>query len=153
MEQSEARQKIKEFLRGNPIAVISTVNDGAPYSTTIYIHVGDDLSVYFLSKSQTKKIENIKVNDAVMLVSYDAKSQTNIQVSGRAVEVKDESDSREIFKNIIDATKKASGADIPPVSKLLAGPYVVYKIKPEHINYSVYNSNDLEMAIFESIKF
>lgn len=154
MEQSETKQKIKEFLLGNPIAVISTVNnDGAPYATTIYIHIGDDLSVYFLSKSETKKIENIKVNDAVMLVSYDAKSQTNIQVSGRAVEVKDESGSREIFKNIIDATKKASGVEIPPVSKLLAGPYVVYKIEPRLINYSVYNSDNLEMAVFESIRF
>jgi general stress protein 26 len=154
MEKSETRQKIYNFLSESPVCVLSTVNDdGTPYSTTIYIYPADDLSVYFLSKSETKKIENIKKNDAVMLVSYDAKSQTNIQVSGKATEVKDESSSKEIFAKIIEATKKVSGADIPPVSKLFAGYYVVYKVEPRFINYSVYNSDDLEMAVFETIEF
>ncbi len=152
--EKDAKQKVKEFLAEHPAGVLSTVGkDSSPYSTTIYFVADNELNIYFLSKSETKKIENIKVNNRVMLVGFEAKTQTNVQISGTAQELKDGSDSQNIFQQILEITRKTSGAEVPPVSKLFAGPYVIYKIKPKQINYSVYNQKDLEMAVFETIEF
>lgn len=154
MDKAPLKQKIKEFLAQHPAVVLSTVGeDSVPYATTIYCLADEDLDIYFLSKAETRKIQNIRDNSRVMLVGFDAQSQTNVQISGSASEVKDKAGSQNIFKEILDITRKNSGAEVPPVSKLFAGPYVVYKIKPKQINYSVYNQKDLEMAVFETIEF
>jgi general stress protein 26 len=154
MEKDETKQKVKDFIAEHPAGVLSTVgSDSAPYSTTIYFVADTELNIYFLSKSGTKKIENIKDNKQVMLVAFEAKTQTNLQISGSAQELKDGPDSQNIFQQILEITRKTSGAEVPPVSKLFAGPYAVYKIEPKQINYSVYNQKDLDMAVFETIKF
>jgi general stress protein 26 len=153
MEKTEVKQKVKDFLKQNPAGVLSTVGeDSSPYSTTIYSVVDDDLSIYFLSKAETQKIKNIQNNNKVMFVAFETKTQTNVQVSGYALEIKDQRD-QDIFKKILEVTRNTSGAEVPPISKLFAGPYAVYEIQPQQISYSVYNQKDLDMAIFETIDF
>lgn len=154
MDKPQLRQKIKEFLAEKPAVVLSTVGkDSAPYSTTIYCLADEELDFYFLSKTETQKVQNIRNNNKVMVVGFDAESQTNIQVSGFASEVKSQAGSQNIFKEILNITRKNSGAEVPPVSKIFAGAYVVFKIKPKQINYSVYNQKDLDMAVFETLEF
>lgn len=154
MEKAEAKHKVKDFLTKNPVGVLSTAGgDSAPYSTTIYFVTDDNLNVYFLSKAETQKIKNIQDNNKIMLVAFEAKTQTNVQISGSAYEEKDGPSLQNIFKEILEVTRNTSNAEVPPISKLFAGAYVVYKIKPAQINYSVYNQKDLEMAVFETIEF
>ncbi len=154
MEKSEVKRRVKGFLQEHPVGVLSTVGgDSASYSTTVYFVADDNLNIYFLSKTETQKVKNIRDNNKVMLVAFETKTQTNIQISGSAYEEKDGPSSQNIFKEIIEAARKTSNAEVPPVSKLLAGAYAAYKIKPNQINYSVYSQKNLEMAVFETLEF
>ncbi len=134
------KQKIYEFLKSHPIGVLSTVDSkNNPHATTIYVIVEEDLTLKFLSKHDTQKIQNIENNPNVMLVVFDAKTQTNLQVVGKAEDISsDEKRAGHVFKEILEITRQTSQADVPPVSKLFAGSYVAYEIKPKQIRYSTY---------------
>lgn len=134
------KQKVYEFLKSHPIGVISTVDsDNKPHATTIYVVVEEDLKLKFLSKRDTQKIQNIENNNHIVLVVFDAKTQTNLQVIGTVEDISDdEKRAGQVFKKVLEITRQTSQADVPPVSKLFAGNYVAYEIKPKQIRYSNY---------------
>lgn len=133
------KQKVYEFLRSHPIGVLATVGSGhIPHATAIYFVVEEDLSVKFLSKRDTKKIENIKNNSKVMLEVFEAATQTNVQIAGVAEDISDEMQAHDVFTKVLEVTRATSQADVPPVSKLLAGNYVAYRVNPSQIRYRVY---------------
>lgn len=133
------KKKIYEFLKSHPIGVLATVDsDNNPHATTIYVVVEDDLTIKFLSKRDTQKIQNLEGNNNVTLVIFEAGTQTNVQVIGQAEDVSNDAESHEVFKKILEITRQTSQAEVPPVSKLFAGNYVAYKIKPKQIRYSNY---------------
>src|SRR5437879_6067966 len=89
LSQTE-REKIINFLKAHPVAVLASVDArGDPHASTIYIGVDDGLNITFTTKRETHKYENILRHNKVMLVVYEAKSQTAVQISGRAIEVTD----------------------------------------------------------------
>ena len=74
----------------------------------------------------------------MVFVVFDAKTQTNVQVIGQAVDISDESESDTVFTRILEITRSTSQAEVPPISKIFAGRYVAYKINPKQIRYSNY---------------
>jgi general stress protein 26 len=134
------KQKVHEFLKSHPIGVLSTVDkNNNPHATTIYVVVEEDLKLKFLSKRETHKIQNIEHNNHIVLVVFDAKTQTNLQVIGTVEDISDdEKKAGQVFKEVLEITRQTSQADVPPVSKLFAGNYVAYEIKPKQIHYSTY---------------
>lgn len=133
------KQTIYEFLKSHPIGVLATVGDGRnPHATTVYYGVEDDLSLKFLSKRDTQKIQNLEANKNVVLVVFEATTQTNVQVIGEAEDISDEAESHKVFSKILEITRATSQAEVPPMSKLFAGHYVAYKITPKQIRYSNY---------------
>lgn len=147
-------QEVYNFLNANPIGVLATTTkSGDPHGTTVYFKIDEDFNLYFLSKKDTKKVDNIKHNNNVMLVVFEPLKQINIQVSAVAKEVTDEESSGEIFKQILEITRQTSTAEIPPISKLFAGHYVAYKLVPKKISYSVYQPGPDSKAKFYNIDF
>lgn len=134
------KQKVYKFLKSHPIGVLSTVDSSHnPHATTIYVVVEEDLRLKFLSKRDTQKIQNIESNNHVVLVVFEAKTQTNVQIIGAVEDISgDEKRAGDVFKEVLEITRQTSQADVPPISKLFAGNYVAYEIKPKRIHYSTY---------------
>jgi general stress protein 26 len=137
------REKIVTFLSGHRVGVLATVDpDGNPQASAIYITVDPDLRITFTSKQSTAKYQNIAKHSAVMLVVFDAGSQSEVQVSGKAIVVKDAEAQQEIYRGTLNAAAVTGDDGVPPIAKIPAGNYVGFVIEIEHIMLSEYGWGD-----------
>ena len=133
------KSKIVDFLDSHPIGVLATVDDNAhPDASTIYFSTNKDLKVTFTTKRDTKKHQNINNKSKVILVVYDAESQSAVQVRGAAVEETDPAVAQTIYHGTLRASKHTGDDTVPPIAKISAGPYVAYSIDVEAVSFAEY---------------
>jgi general stress protein 26 len=130
----EDKKKIIRFLQDHPVGVLATVDtDGNPHASPLYVNTNDNLRVTFTTKRGTVKYQNITRNDHVMVVVYEAASQTAVQISGRALEVADDQDQQSIYHGTLRAARQTGQDEVPPIAKITAGAYVAFEITIENI--------------------
>jgi general stress protein 26 len=154
VQLSEKRERILDFLKNHEIGVLATVDpNGNPSAATIYFTVDDALNISFLTKTGTKKHDNLTRHAHAVLVVYEASSQTTAQVQGIALEVTNEKEAQQIFADILKVSMQTSEGGVPPISKLQAGEYVTYRISPKEIRMAVYIRPDSGHynSLFETI--
>lgn len=154
-ELSQRERRIYDFLKANPAGVLSTVDpDGDPHGTVIYFDVNRSFCVYFLTKTDTRKYDDIKRYNHVMLTVFEPKYQSVAQVTGIATEITDSTEINRIAGAAQSASLKTSRSGLPPISKLPAGEYSAFAIKPVQIRMAVYFKPGLNhpSGIFESIE-
>ncbi len=152
---SEERAHILKFLQQNPVGVLATVDpSGEPHASAIYFTASDDFIISFLTKTGTKKHENLQHNGHAALVSYEASSQTTVQAKGIVTEVTDAQRIQGIFSEILKISMRTSEAGVPPLDKLQAGQYVAYQFNPKEARMAVFARPDPEdyEHIFEITK-
>lgn len=154
-QANEHNRRIFEFLSSHPIGVLATVDQAhKPHATTIYYAVNEDFSVTFTTKRDTKKHAVLDTNPNVCLVVFEAFSQTTTQIEGVAEEMADQAAAIEAFGNTLKAAMQTSDAGVPPISKLFAGNYIAYCIRPSSIRMAVFRRPDKgEYDMFETIEF
>lgn len=152
---AESKARVYDFLKKHPIGVLATVGpDCDPHAAAIYFNIGRDFTVSFVSKHDTKKHDNIRHNDHVMLLVYEAYSQTTAQIKGMAEEIDDDSEGREIFRHMLRTAEATSNSQMPPISKLYAGHYTAYKIKPVQVRMATFSQPGKGgYDMFETIDF
>ena len=130
---AEVYDKIRSYVRDNPIATIGTINDnGTPHGTVVYVCADAHYPVvYFLTKHETRKFKNIQSNDKVSLTIVNPSENSTLQADGWAKEVHD--------PKIIDMAMDKLAHDhvsatewLPPIAKIRAGAYVVVGITLTH---------------------
>lgn len=154
IQLSDKREHILEFLKNHNIGVLATVDpNGEPNAATIYFTVDDDLNVSFITKTGTKKHDNLIRQNHAMLVVYEASSQTTVEIVGIASAITGVSEVQDIFADILKISKSTSGNDVPPISKLNAGKYVGYQLESKEIRMASFvraKSGDYS-TIFETL--
>jgi hypothetical protein len=140
---SDRQQRMFDFLFTTSIGVLSSTDPGGdPHGAVIYYTINKQFEVAFLTKSGTKKYDNLIHNNHVMLTVYEPLTQTTVQVTGVAREVKNGFDMNEIAARVLDTSLKTSDAGMPPLSKLEAGSYVAFRIEPMQVRMAVYARPD-----------
>ncbi len=152
---SESNRRIYNFLKVHPVGVLAMVDpEGNPHATVIYFSVDEEFNITFTTKRDTKKHDNLKHNNHVQLIAYEASSQTTVQITGIAKDISHEPEASEAFSNTVRASMQTSGADVPPISKLQAGHYVAYKLSPKQIRMAIFARPDPGgYDIYETIDF
>lgn len=141
---SDRRVRILNFLNEHMAGVLSTVDpDSNPHAAVVYFSVKPDFTVTFLTKRRTKKSDNLRHNNHVMLAVFDEVLQTSVQIKGVASEITDTDKAHEVFRSMLRASLRTSENGVPPISKLSAGEYVAYTIKPVEVAMSVYSRPDV----------
>lgn len=155
VDKTESNHRIYDFLKSKHDGVLATVDpNGNPHATAIYFVPQDDFSVLFTTKRDTKKYDNIQHNNHVMFLVYDSYSQTTVQIEGIAELVEDTAESQAAFDSMLESAMMKSEAGTPPISKLYAGYYVAYKIKPVQIRMAMFVRPDPGgYDIFETVDF
>ena len=139
----EQRAKISQFLREHPVGVLASVNpDGTPSASPIYFGTDDQLNLTFTTKRDTQKHQNLDQNNKVMLAAFDATTQAAVQAAGSAIEVTDQAAAEQIFHGTLRAADQTGPDNVPPISKIEAGPYVAYRIVVDDIHLSEYGWGD-----------
>lgn len=140
---SDREQRIYDFLLSCPIGVLSTVTpDKEPHGAVIYFSVDKDFIVSFLTKSETRKYDNIMHHGHITLTVYEPQTQTTAQIVGKAEEITDAADVNAVAGAILKASMKTSEEGPPPISKLSAGEFVGFRINPDQIKMAVYSRPD-----------
>jgi nitroimidazol reductase NimA-like FMN-containing flavoprotein (pyridoxamine 5'-phosphate oxidase superfamily) len=139
LRSSETNRKIYNFLAAHRSGVLATNGpDYAPQASVIYYDVEKDLTIRFLTKKFTKKSANLQLNPLAALVVYDEPTQTTVQISGEVSDISDMDEVSDVFRKVLRASLHTSSSNVPPISKLNAGEYIVYELVP----------NDVKMASF-----
>jgi len=129
-----------DFLKKHKVGVLATVSpDSDPYAAAIYYSVDSDLNISFLTKTGTKKADNLKHNSHAMLVVYAAETQTTVQVAGTVTEITDPVAMNRIVSQIVYASIDASKTDIPPILKLDEGDYITYQLTPTEVRMASFS--------------
>ncbi len=152
---TESNQRIYEFLKTHPVAVLATIDpNGNPHATVVYFSVDERFNISFTTKRDTKKHDNLKRNNHIMMVAYEALTQTTAQITGVAEDIGDTAEAAEVFKNTLRASMQTSEAGIPPISKLYAGQYVAYRVRPVQIRMAMFVRPDPGgYDLYETIDF
>jgi general stress protein 26 len=151
----ESKRRIRDFLTLHPVGVLATIdpNDN-PHASVIYFSVDDDFNILFTTKHDTKKHDSLKHHNHAMLVTFEAESQSTVQITGVAEEITDSRDANEAFKGTLKASLQTSEAGIAPISKLYAGQYVAYRLKPKQIRMAIFSRPvGSGREIFETLDF
>jgi nitroimidazol reductase NimA-like FMN-containing flavoprotein (pyridoxamine 5'-phosphate oxidase superfamily) len=152
---SERKQRFYDFLKANPVGVLSTVTpDGSPYGVVIYFDTNESFVLSFITRAQTRKHDNLRRNNHIMLTVFEPKTQAVVQVTGVAEEIEDNYAVNGVAEAVLIASRKISKAGFPPVAKLEAGPFVGYRILPTQVRMAIYSSADIgdKRNIFESLE-
>ncbi|MDL2341971.1 MAG: pyridoxamine 5'-phosphate oxidase family protein [Patescibacteria group bacterium] len=129
---SDDNPRIREFLRNFNVGVLATASrDGLPHAATIYFTTESDYSVYFVTKQKTTKSSNLQDNPRAALAVFDAATQTTVQVAGDVEIIEDVEEVQRLFSIMLTISHQTSDGHQPPISKLDAGKYVAYRLKPQ----------------------
>lgn len=138
------QQNVINFLRGRSVGVLATSSPtGEPHAAVVYFSFNEHtVRFYFITKRDTEKNHNLAQNDRAALAIYDAKQQATVQVKGQVVEVKDTQRIESIFRDIMQAAVHTSNSNVPPITRLQAGPYEVYQLNPISFRMATYIQPD-----------
>ena len=138
-------QVISEYINDHPLAVLSTVDsNGRPHGTNLYVGSDDRLNAYFMTKIGTGKAQNIQNNPSIALTFSGEEHQTTLQISGTAVEVTVPDESASAFQ-VLGSLRHESRDFRLPISKIDAGPYIVFRVRVEDAILTEYeHSNQLD---------
>ena len=150
---SEKNQRIYEFIKSQPVGILATVGlEGKPHAAVIYYSVDDNFNFTFVTKRDTTKCKNLDINPNAMLVVYEARTQTTVQVVARAEVMTDRKSFDDAYHEMRMAAMITSEAGVPPLAKLESGGFVAYRLKPSLVNMAVFmrpeSGND---SLYETI--
>lgn len=141
---TKERANISEFIKKHPAGVLATANtSGSPHAACVYFVTDHDLNIFFVTKEETTKHKNLQQNPLASLAIYDEQAQTTLQANGRAEVIEDMELFSELFNKILDISVEGSGVSRPPVSKLFAGNYFMYKLTPHTLRLAEYTKPDV----------
>ena len=129
---------IAEFLKNSHVMVLATASaNGIPHAASVFYATDTQMNIYFLTKDQTTKSRNIIANPQVAAVVYDAEMLRTTQITGNAKKVEDPQMMQKAQEVMERFAKQIAGAP-PPVTKLDAGEYILYRITPQSIRLADY---------------
>lgn len=136
---SDRKQRMYDFLTANPIGVLSTVTpDGEPHGVVVYFTIDKQFKVSFLTRAETRKYDNLKHNNHVMLTVFEPRNQAVVQLTGKATELTSSLAINAVAGCIAGISKRSSDAGLPPIVKLKAGEFVAFRIDPVLVRMAVY---------------
>jgi general stress protein 26 len=132
-------KRTKDFLESHEIAVLSSVdNKGNVQGATIYYALDAQNNFYFVTKSGTDKAQNILLNPQVALTIFDADTLQTAQIQGITQLEANPVIFEAITKNIFKLRKYGTDFGWPPLTKIISGQYVIFKIVPTSLKFSSY---------------
>lgn len=118
----------RNFLQTHNIGVLSTIDrGGSVHGATVYYAV-DQESIYFLTKSETTKAKNILAHPQIALTIFEDYTLQSLQIKGMATMEHNQEIANRIYAIITKELQYDSEKTTTPVTKILEGFYVVFKV-------------------------
>ncbi len=130
-----------KFLKAHDLGVISTTRvDGSPIGAAIYYVVDEDFNIFFVTKTNTIKFSNLKMNSVTALTVIDESERTTIQAEGVAEEIKSDDAEPKIMNMLAKVRSDKKHVWFPPVALLEDGEYTLVKIRLNKVKLADYKN-------------
>ena len=138
---SERQKRIYDFLNRHHVGVLSTVTpDGNPHGVVVYFVIDRDFTIHILTKTGTRKYDNLIYNNHALLTVFDPELQATAQITGIATEYA----GKHTIQRVADALYARQGElhkGLPPIMKLQADAFTTFTIVPVQIRMALYQSS------------
>lgn len=107
--------------------VLSTVNgQGSPQAASLYFVHDENLNIYFITRTKSRKYKNIEKNPHVAFVITSESPSATIQLEGTVSKVTSATEKINYFSKLV--TKASESVSIPPVSQMIDGEMAFMKM-------------------------
>ena len=139
---TEKRNEALNFLEEHTLGTLATINSrGIPNLATVFFFVDKDFSCYFITKENTRKLENIQEREVSTLLCSSEDDLTSIELMGATEILTDTLSIVKIIERFQELVlNRKAGYWVPPISQLNAGQYVVCKFIPNSARMVVYSN-------------
>lgn len=151
---TKTKEELYSYMVTLATAVLSTVSpDGKPHAAIIYFIPDEALNCYFITKSDTRKSQNLEKNAQAALTIIDTGSAKTIQATGKVEEIEGSEMYRKIIEKISEENAKNNGFFWPPpLSKLDSrGDLILYKFTPDWLRFADFNESTEENIFYDVI--
>lgn len=136
------------------MGVLSTVTeDNKPWGSAIYFTIDEDLNVFFVTRQETFKYQNLDKSPVAALTIADEENQTTVQLMGHIskVPVKDYMDI--VFTRLAEIQPKDDINWAPPLEKVHKGDYIALQLTPSKLQYADFkkHTTDIDHEYIEKI--
>jgi hypothetical protein len=131
----------KIFLASHDIGVLSTIDQkGNLHGAVVYYTVGTDSQLFFVTKKDTHKAQDILGYHQIAFTIYDGQTMQTIQLNGAASIEQDKNLIAEVNKKILRPRLAGNHATVPPILHISAGDFMVVKISPASYKFHDYKT-------------
>lgn len=142
-------------LQEHPLGTLATINKmGLPELATVYLFVENDFTCYFVTKTSTRKFQNLLMHADASILSYDENELTSVELAGKVEVITDASTIIPIiekFQHVVSDRK--AGYWIPPISQLDAGQYAVCKLVPTAVQVHIFAKKPNDPLLPKQLSF
>ncbi len=145
MDKHDAQEIALDLSAKHPLVTLCTISDGAPYASSVYVVVDQELIFYFITRANTAKWKQSQQNPLVAFAVTDEDSRRTLQVQGTMREEKDPKKIESVVNML--ATLPASSMHpewLLPPQQLDAGDYIVARIEPSWARLGSFQNNQPE---------
>jgi general stress protein 26 len=136
----ELSTEAMNFLKEHDLGVFSTVDrTGNVHGAVVYYMVDRSHFVYILTKSETEKGRDIYAHNQVALTVHEPGTQMTVQMQGMAYIETDQALKDMVLMNIIKLRSYREGKQLPPVTKLHEGSFIIIRIRPTVLEFHDYS--------------
>lgn len=145
------------FILHNRDASLATVGkDGIPHVVAVYCVVRKDLTLYFMTRAESRKYANIIHQPKVGMMFYSEQSLDTLQLTGKAERVNDLKQEQEIWHDLMRFRMPWSYPGLPPVQLFEEGytnELAIIKITPQEMTYASFvpSKNNRYKSHFQKI--
>lgn len=153
MEPTNNLEKIISYINQHAAAVLGTINENnEPHGAVIFVYANNDGKIYFLTKNQTQKYNNLISHPQVSLTIFDQSNNSTLQASGQAHQIDDPEVNNQVMPHITRA-QMGSPEWLPPIAKIQAGDYKLFCITPSRMRLAEFAGKEMgdNKAIFTEV--
>ena len=135
-----------KFLSAHRAATLATVNaKKKPDAATVFYIVDKDLTIYFMTRIESRKFHNLKKQSIVSMVITDEETMETIQLTGAAERIENLKEEGGALTKLWTADYKNPTWPGPAVKLFESGHSVqlaVVKVVPHEMTYAIFEKQD-----------
>lgn len=132
-----------DFLKRQDLAVLSTVDrTGNVDGAVVYYVIGQDKLIYIVTESDSTKGRNILVHGQIALTVHEPGTTQTVQLQGIAEAETDQAIKDSVIAKVVKPRPYVDAVQLPPVTKLHKGSFMVVRITPTFVNFHDYSENE-----------
>lgn len=135
MNNAEHLAELVESLKKSTGVISTIAPKGGIDSAVVYFTVDKNLNLYFFTRANSAKSQNIMNDSLVSFTTYNEELMQTFQMRGDASIIEDPSEQSVAFEELLKIANKGSGGN-PPISQMMQSEINVFKVIPLWARFS-----------------